>query len=129
VTSTGDGWTFTYDAIGNQVTRSDGSTSVALTYDAESRLIGASGDVTASFVYDGDGNRVISTISSVTTVYVGDHYEIEIGSPDTTRLYYAAGGSRLAMRVEGTLYWLLGDHLGSTTRTLSGTGYEQAELL
>ncbi|MGB3219570.1 MAG: hypothetical protein WBD79_19430 [Anaerolineae bacterium] len=33
-----------------------------LTYDAENRLTDLSGGVTASYVYDGDGNRVKETI-------------------------------------------------------------------
>ena len=36
-----------------------------LTYDAENRLTDLSGGVTASYVYDGDGNRVKETISPV----------------------------------------------------------------
>ncbi|MGB4801370.1 MAG: hypothetical protein WBV59_01850 [Anaerolineae bacterium] len=33
-----------------------------MTYDAENRLTAMSGGVTASYVYDGDGNRVKETI-------------------------------------------------------------------
>jgi hypothetical protein len=34
-----------------------------------------SGAATATFVYDGDGNRVKGTVSSVTTTYIGNYYE------------------------------------------------------
>ncbi len=49
--------TFTYDANGNQITRSVSGNSYTLSYDAENRLVGVSGAATASYVYDGDGNR------------------------------------------------------------------------
>ncbi|MBK7200211.1 MAG: RHS repeat protein [Anaerolineae bacterium] len=46
--------------------RLDGSQDVTLTYDAENRLIGISGGgVTASYVYDADGNRVKETIGPI----------------------------------------------------------------
>jgi len=35
--------------------------------------------------------------------------------------YYSAGGQRIALRDNGTLYWLLTDHLGGTAYTVSGT--------
>jgi YD repeat-containing protein len=46
-----------------------------LTYDAENRLTAISGDATATFVYDGDGKRVKTTIGSPTTYFVGKTYE------------------------------------------------------
>jgi YD repeat-containing protein len=42
-----------------------------LAYDAENRLTSVSGTVSATFVYDGDGNRVTSTIGTTNTVYIG----------------------------------------------------------
>jgi RHS repeat-associated protein len=89
-----------------------------------------SGGASASFVYDGDGNRVKATFGSTTIVYVGDYpglpragYEQE-GS--TVRKYYAipaggyADGRRVAMREGSTLYFLLTDHLGSTAKVANG---------
>jgi len=73
----------------------------------------------ATFVYDGDGNRVLGTVDGVTTAYVGDHYEIE---GPTVRKYYTAGGQRVALREDGALYFLITDHLGSTTVTASESG-------
>jgi len=83
------------------------------------------GPVQASFVYDGDGNRVLGTVNGITTVYVGDHYEVE---GTTVRKYYAAGGQRIAMREDGALYWLLTDHLGSTAGTANGAGARVGEV-
>ncbi|HKZ55602.1 MAG TPA: RHS repeat-associated core domain-containing protein, partial [Anaerolineales bacterium] len=77
------------------------------------------GPVEATFVYDGDGNRVLGTVNGVRTVYVGDHYEVE-GA--TVRKYYTAGGQRVAMRENGALFFLITDHLGSTARTVAEDG-------
>ena len=43
------------------------------------------------------------------------------------RYYYYAGAQRVAMREDGTLYYLLSDHLGSTSLTLDASGNKLAE--
>ncbi|MFZ2360400.1 MAG: RHS repeat-associated core domain-containing protein, partial [Anaerolineae bacterium] len=97
-------------------------------YDAENRLTGVSGAAAATFVYDGDGNRVKATFGSTTTIYVGNTYERDNGS--TVRKYYYAGGVRIAMRSGGQTYYLLGDHLGGTNVTANGTnGAELGRVL
>jgi RHS repeat-associated protein len=58
-------------------------------------------------------------------VYIGDYYE-QTGS--TVRKYYYAGGRRVAMRENGTLNWLLTDHLGSTAITAYSGGGKKAEI-
>jgi len=76
-------------------TRVAGS-SYTLTYDAESRLVNVSGGgMTASFLYDGDGNRVKATVGTVTTAFVGGYYE---WTSSGNTLYYSAGGAQVAMR-------------------------------
>jgi len=75
--------------------------------------------------YDGDGNRVKATVNGVTTVYVGAYYELR-GS--TTKKYYHAGSQRVALRDGSTVYFLLGDHLGSTSITANSSGGLSAEL-
>jgi len=56
-----------------------------MTYDAENRLTGISGGgVTASYTYDGDGNRVKAVIGSSTTVYAGAIYEQTTSGGSTT---------------------------------------------
>jgi RHS repeat-associated protein len=42
------------------------------------------------------------------------------GSTTIVRKYYYAGNQRVAMRENGALRWLLGDHLGSTAYTVNG---------
>jgi RHS repeat-associated protein len=79
----------------------------------------------ASFIYDGDGNRVAQTINNVTTYFVGNYYEV---TGSTVTKYYYAGTQRVAMRKGSTLSYLLGDHLGSTSLTLDASGNMVSEL-
>jgi RHS repeat-associated protein len=97
-----------------------------LGYDAENRLVSVSGAVTASFGYDGDSRRVKSTIGNTTTYFVGNIYESTGG---VATKYYYAGAARIAMRV-GTAdpYYLLTDHIGSTTVTTDASGSLVSEL-
>jgi len=100
------------------------------TYDAENRMVSVSGAASATFVYDGDGNRVKGVVGGVTTTYIGNYFEWS-GSTSTMKKYYYAGGTRVAERV-GTLstsyYFLLTDHLGSTSITATRTGGFSSEL-
>ena len=75
----------------------------------------------ASYLYDGDGNMVRGTINHVTTYYISRAYQITNG---VVTKYYGS----YAMRVNGTVYYLLSDHLGSTSITLNATGQFVAEL-
>jgi hypothetical protein len=77
--------------------------------------------------YDGDGERVKTIIegapNDTATTYLGNYYEVEtIGSASTVRSYYYAGSQRLAMRANADLYYLLGDHLGSTSLSYKAVG-------
>jgi RHS repeat-associated protein len=86
-------------------------------------------------VYDGDGKRVKSTFNGTTTTYfVGAHFEL---TGSTVTKYYYAGSQRIAMRsgtwdfnnpVTGTLNFLLGDHLGSTSLTTDAAGTIVSEI-
>ena len=92
---------------------------------ASFRRPGVTGAATATFVYDGDGNRVKGTAAGVTTTYLGNYYEWN-GSAGVKNYY--AGSERVAMHdAAGTLYFLLGDQLGSTSKvaTSSGTFYSE----
>jgi RHS repeat-associated protein len=111
VASITNGWSFQYDPNGNQTQRVTGST-FNLSYNAESKMVEVSGAATDSFVYDGDGNRVKSIVGSTTTVFIGNYYEWESSA---TRKHYYAGTNRIALRDGEALYFLFGDHLGSTS--------------
>ena len=114
-----------YDANGNMTRRINFSLDVNYSYDAENHLTGVSGGKTATFVYDGDGKLVKTTVGSVTVAIAGDHYQY---SGTTGTKHYQAGGVRIAERVGGGLYYLLGDHLGSTAVTTDQNGAYVTEL-
>ena len=118
--------TYSYDANGNQMTRNVSGSSYTLGYDAENHLVSVTGAATATFYYDGDGNRVKGTIGGTTTTYIGNYFEWT-GSTGTMKRYYYAGSTRVAMRKGSTLYYLLGDHLGSLAITATSTGTKSAE--
>ncbi len=94
-----------------------------LAYDQENHLAQVSGTVTATFGYDGDGKRVLSTEGVTTTVFLGNYFEMSAsGGVTSTVKYYYAGTERVAMRQnEGAVKWLLGDHLGSTSLVYDGS--------
>ncbi|MBN2116476.1 MAG: hypothetical protein JW730_07895 [Anaerolineales bacterium] len=116
--------TYTYDENGNMIQRIVEAQAFDLAYDAENRLIGAAQSADAVFSYDGDGKRVKSVINDTeTTYFVGAHYEMEVSEAGTqVNKYYYAGTQRIAMRTNGALNFLLGDHLGSTSLTVDAMG-------
>ena len=62
----------------------------------------------------------------MTTLFVGAHYE---KSGAQIAKYYFAGASRIAVRTNGTLSYLLGDHLGSSSVTTNASGVKTASAL
>ncbi len=119
-------FTLGYDANGNMTTRTVSGSTYTLGYDYENRLTSVSGAATATFTFDGDGNRVKSVVGSTTTLFVGSHYE---SSGGVITKYYLAGGAHLAMRKGSTFYWLLSDHLGSTSKVATSTGALHSQQL
>ncbi len=61
----------------------------------------------------------------MTTLFIGAHYEVK-GSEITK--YCFVGTQCIAMRKNGTLTYMLSDHLGSTSLTTSDTGVVLSEL-
>jgi RHS repeat-associated protein len=109
-----------YDANGNMTLRLKDGARYFLAYDAESRLTSVSGTVSASFAYNGDGQRVTSTIGTAAiTTYIGGYFEWKDGVGTS---YYFAGAQRIAMRTGTDVKFLLGDHLGSTSVTAYASG-------
>ena len=94
-------------------------------YDTENRLVSVTGAATANFYYDADGKQVKSIVGGVTTYYVGQHYEKK---GTTVTKYYFAGATRIAVRTNGTLFFLLADHLGSSSVTTDANGVKSAHL-
>ncbi|HMN00461.1 MAG TPA: RHS repeat-associated core domain-containing protein [Anaerolineales bacterium] len=121
-----NGNSYSYDDNGNMTTRNVDGQTYTLSYDAENRLVSVSGAATANYVYDGDGKQIKSVVNGVTTFYVGNHYEVK--SSLVTK-YYFAGSTRVAVRKDGTLSYLLGDHLGSSSVTTNASGAKIASLM
>lgn len=119
---------YCYDQNGNMVKRTIGAEVTNLSYDGENRLVGVTGQASAEFIYDGDGNRIISKQNGVNTIYIGNYFEWT-GSMSTMKRYYYAGTMRVAMR-EGSAVplWLFGDHLGSTSLVANNDGSLNSEL-
>jgi RHS repeat-associated protein len=84
------------------------------------------GASTANFYYDADGKQVKTVVNGVTTYYVGNHYEVK---NSVVTKYYFAGATRLAVRTNGTLSYLLGDHIGSSSVTTDANGVKTASAL
>jgi RHS repeat-associated protein len=137
-----------YDAMGNMVCRNtdpttahtcaDGSpTGARMFYDVEGRLTSwtapSGTTATDTFLYDGEGNRVLQEIStsSIADIITFDGYTETVlsGGTITPTKYYSAGGQRVAMRTNSTLSYLLSDALGSSTVALDSTGNTQAVQL
>jgi RHS repeat-associated protein len=122
-----------YDANGNLIYRLVNGLATIMTYDAENHLTNVTGtaSATSAFVYDGDGNRVKSTINTtnpVTTAFIGNHTEWDVSSSSLTRYYYAES-TRVAMRKNNTVYYLLSDYLGSTSLTTDENGQNPVKQL
>jgi YD repeat-containing protein len=126
VTNLSNGNTYGYDQNGNMTSRNVNGQSFTLNYDAENRLVSITGAATATFVYDGDSKQVKATVNGVTTYYIGNHYEVKSG---VVTKYYFAGATRLAVRTNGTLSYLLGDHIGSSSVTTDANGGNPASAL
>ncbi|MBV6397148.1 MAG: hypothetical protein HFACDABA_02753 [Anaerolineales bacterium] len=129
VASLSNGNSYSYDANGNMTTRNADSKSYTFAYDAENRLVSVSGDATAAFTFNGDGQRVKSVMDGETTLFVGGHYEVtNPGAGQTVTKYYMAGATRVAVRKGGTLSYMLADHLGSTSLVTDTNGNRTSEL-
>lgn len=129
-TSLSNSNTYSYDQNGNMTSRHvfEGTAfkDYTLTYNAENQLVSVTGNATANFVYDGDGKQIKAIVNGITTVYVGNHYEVK---NSVITKYYFAGSTRLAVRTNGSIRFLLGDHLGSSSVTTNVYGAKTASAL
>jgi RHS repeat-associated protein len=81
---------YTYDANGNQITKTaDGKTETS-TYDGLNQLIGfTDGETTASYTYDVDGLRLSKTVDGKTTKHVWDGNQQLVADVLDSELYSA----------------------------------------
>ncbi|MFC2018020.1 RHS repeat-associated core domain-containing protein [Chloroflexota bacterium] len=105
---------YTYDANGNMTSRG----SQDITWDAENIPMSI-GD--ATFVYDGDGNRIMKTENSETILYINKYYEKNLTTDEETSHYYL-GGKEVAYKNNSGLTYVHQDSLGSTALTTNTSG-------
>ncbi len=132
------GISYTYDANGNMTYR--GSDNQTITWDAENRPVTVSenGTVIATFIYDGDGNRVKKTEAGETVLYpdslrlcgtfgINKYYEKNLTSGNVTTSYYL--GSRLIAQREGEeVRFIHQDHLSGTSLTTTDNGTDISSI-
>jgi len=63
-------------------------------------------------------------------VSCGKIYSLEDNGPEQTeRKYYSLGAQRIAVREDGTLNWILSDHLGATAVSANADGSWRGEIV
>jgi RHS repeat-associated protein len=121
---------YTYDDAGNTWTRTIGGDKQTLTWDAEGHLAqvtkpdGNGGTKTTAYVYDADGNRLITRTDADTTLYLGNT-EITVANGSTTPKairYYDLGGGNQAIRTnDNKLSFLISDKNGTSQLAISAS--------
>ena len=77
---------------------------------------------TTGYIYDADGNLLIQTDPSSTTLYLSDEEITLTGSTLTGTRYYQLGGQTVAARTgAGAVYYLSGDQEGTQTLAINST--------
>jgi hypothetical protein len=71
--------------------------------------------------------RVLEVSSNITTAFVDGHYE-KVSNVVTPTKYYMLSGKRIAVRNASGLYYLHGDHLGSSSLTTNASGSIVSQL-
>ncbi len=110
--------TYDYDANGNMVLRGDQT----ISWNADNMPAAIAGlDDLTTFVYDGDGGRVIKTENGETTVYVNSYYELDLTTGNATAYYYL-GARLVAFKAGANLRFVHQDHLTGTSLTTDASG-------
>ncbi len=106
------------DANGNMVLRGDQT----ISWNADNMPAAIAGfDDLTTFVYDGDGGRVVKNENGETTVYVNLYFELNLTTGNATAYYYL--GSRLvALKAGANLRFVHQDHLTGTSLTTDSSG-------
>ncbi len=120
---------YTYDSTGNTRTRTVGGDTQTLNWDAEGDLSSVTEDdgsggtkSVASYVYDADGNRLITRTDSDTTLDLGTtKITLADGVAKATRYYDLGGGNQAIRTDDNQLSFLLGDHQGTSQFAVSAT--------
>jgi len=127
------------DTLSTSTTCVGTPTGALLAYNNEGELTAwqnapTSPSTTATFLYDGQGQRVAQQVTqggtTATTVYVGSVEEVATsGSTTSTTAYYYAAGKRIGLSVNGTMSYIASDGLGSANVTMNPSGGATASVL
>jgi RHS repeat-associated protein len=130
---------YSYDKTGNTTCRPAGSADdicpggptaakeqQVLTWSADEGRLAKSTDLTGdtTYVYDADGNRLIRRDPAGATLYLPGGTELrkpKTGTTAATR-YYAVSGTTVAVRTGATITWMVTDHHGTASATVSNDG-------
>jgi RHS repeat-associated protein len=115
-----------YDSAGNTTSRTLASGAQSLAWDDEGHLHQASNadGTSSSYLYDADGNRLLTRDDTGTTLYLGDtEIHLDKGATTTTATrYYGWGDQTIAVRTDdGTLQWTLDDAHNTATAQIDPT--------
>jgi RHS repeat-associated protein len=110
-----------YDAVGNQTSRTISGVAYTQSFDYDNRLAGvAGGSVSATFLYDAEGNRVKGTVAGVTTVYIAGLYEWQNGA--VTKYYEGGALRRTGYATDNGVFYVVSDQLRSTSVLVNRDG-------
>ncbi|MGW0809090.1 RHS repeat-associated core domain-containing protein [Nonomuraea sp. NPDC002799] len=110
------GTAYTWNANGDMATRVTGAQSQTFTWNAERQLTALAG---ASFVYDPDGNRLLRTTATATTLYVeGQEITKPASGAVTAVRSYLFDGTATATRSATGVEYLATENQGSVTLTV-----------
>jgi RHS repeat-associated protein len=119
--TTAFGNAYGYDGVGNQTSRTVSGVAHTQSFDYDNRLIAvAGGSVSATFLYDAEGNRVKGTVGGVTTVYLAGIYEWQNGA--FTKYYEGGTIRRTGYASSNGVFYTLADHLRSTSVLVNQNG-------
>ena len=124
------GVTYSYDANGNLISRTDASGTTSYAWDVENRLASVTlpaGGGTVSYQYDPFGRRIEKVSPTGTTIYAydGDNVVEELDGGGTAVARYTQGlgiDEPLAMYRGGASYYYNADGLGSITSLTDASG-------
>jgi hypothetical protein len=80
----------------------------------------AGGSVSATLLYDADGNRVKGTVAGVTTVYLAGLYEYQNGA--VTKYYEGGAMRRTGYATDNGVFYVVSDQLRSTSVLVNQNG-------
>ncbi|MET9852167.1 HYD1 signature containing ADP-ribosyltransferase family protein [Streptomyces sp. NPDC006450] len=118
---------YAYDATGNMTTKNPavGATQT-MTWDDEGKLATSTASgATTSFLYDTTGARILKREPATTTLYLPGGQELILTKATNTvtgnRYYTFPGGSAIRSSSDGRVRFLIADHHGTNTLSISAT--------